>query len=42
MTLLGCMERALPEIVRVLNGIYSELGLGVKLDPEEVVSEWTN
>ena len=42
MKLLECMERALPDIVRVLNGIYSELGLGVKLDPEEVVSEWTN
>ena len=38
--LLYEMERALPEIVRILNGIYSELGLDCVLDEVSVVSRW--
>ncbi len=38
--LLSEMERALPEIVRILNGIYSDLGLDCVLDEVSVVSRW--
>ena len=39
--LLADMEKKLPEIVKILQGIYTELKLGVTLDQEATVKAWT-
>ena len=38
--LLSEMEKSLPDIVRILNRLYAEFGLGVVLDSEKTAAAW--
>ena len=40
LALLADMEKKLPEIVRILEKIYADYGLDVKLDEKEITEKW--
>ncbi len=40
LTLLADMERKLPQIVRILRGIYGDLGLAAESDEGKIISMW--